>query len=296
MSFWDSNPPPDYTTGQGFNETAAGAGSAVPIGSGVTSMGVSSPEAQQAGPGGATGGGSYGNLSDPSAWMKLVQQGPGAVGDWLAQSNPQLAQLFQANPGLKDYYAQQIIKSPGANPTEQAGSAQYWTNKALQDPGISGSAGGPRGVSSSNPNGIPGLDPGFDFQAQQAAKAIQRSAASRGTLLTGGTLKGLADYIGGDLASSAYQGAFNRNYSLASLGENAAAGQGSNNTSYANNAANTITSGANAQGAAGIATGNIVSNAANNAATGYTLSKLFPNALNTQQISPYAPPSTGAYG
>ena len=237
-------------------------------------------------PTGGAAGGSYGNLSDPSAWMSLVQQGPQAVGNWLAQSNPQLAQLFQSNPGLKDYYAQQIIKSPGANPTEQAGSAQYWTNKALQDPGITGGGGGVGGAQGGgNASGIPGLDPGYAFQVGQAQQAIQRSAASKGTLLTGGTLKGLADYIGNDMASTAYQGAFNRNYSLASLGENAAVNQGNNNTSYTTNASNTITGGANVQGAAGIQQGNIANNAINNAAQTYTLSQLFPKSGFTSDPS-----------
>jgi hypothetical protein len=43
---------------------------------------------------------------------------------------------------LLNYYVGQIQKSPGANPTEQAGSAQYWMNKALQDPGVTGQSGG----------------------------------------------------------------------------------------------------------------------------------------------------------
>ncbi len=215
--------------------------------------------------GGSSTGQNFGNLSDPSQWMALVQQGPQAVGDWLAKSNPQLAQLFQQQPGLKDYYAQQIIKSPGANPTEQAGSAQYWTNKALQDPGITGGGGGVGGAQGGgSASGIPGLDPGYAFQVGQAQQAIQRSAASKGTLLTGGTLKGLADYIGNDMASTAYQNANTRAFQISSLGENAAVNQGNNNTGYATNAGNTITGGANAQGAAAIAQGNIANSSLSN--------------------------------
>jgi hypothetical protein len=79
----------------------------------------------------------YGNLQDPATWMNLVSQ-PDQLKAWLAGSNPALAQLFQNNPQLADYYVKQIQGSPGANPTEQAGSAQYWVDKALKDPNIPG--------------------------------------------------------------------------------------------------------------------------------------------------------------
>lgn len=83
----------------------------------------------------------FGNLSDPSTWMGLVGN-TDQLKSWLSSANPQLSQLFQGNPGLLDYYAGQIQKSPGANPTEQAGSAQYWIDKAMKDPGIAGGGGG----------------------------------------------------------------------------------------------------------------------------------------------------------
>lgn len=37
-------------------------------------------------------------------------------------------------------------------------------------------------------------DPGFQFQLQQGGQAVERSAASRGTLLTGGTMKRLTNF------------------------------------------------------------------------------------------------------
>lgn len=40
-------------------------------------------------------------------------------------------------------------------------------------------------------------DPSFTFQLEQGAKALQRSAAAKGTLLTGGTLKDLEGYAQG---------------------------------------------------------------------------------------------------
>lgn len=51
--------------------------------------------------------------------------------------------------------------------------------------------------------------PGFQFALQQAMNAVQHSAAARGTLLTGGTLKALQGYATG-LANQDYQNAFQR--------------------------------------------------------------------------------------
>lgn len=52
-------------------------------------------------------------------------------------------------------------------------------------------------------------DPGYAFRMSESMKALERSAAARGGLLSGATLKGTQRY-GQDLASQEYQNAFNR--------------------------------------------------------------------------------------
>jgi hypothetical protein len=52
-------------------------------------------------------------------------------------------------------------------------------------------------------------DPGYAFRMSEGMKGLERSAAARGGLLSGGTLKGIQRY-GQDLASQEYQNAFNR--------------------------------------------------------------------------------------
>ena len=52
-------------------------------------------------------------------------------------------------------------------------------------------------------------DPGYAFRMQEGMKALDRSAAARGGLLSGSTLKGAQRY-GQDLASQEYMNAFNR--------------------------------------------------------------------------------------
>lgn len=59
--------------------------------------------------------------------------------------------------------------------------------------------------------------PGYQFAFEQGQRAIQNSAASRGTLLTGGTLKAL-ERFGTGLADQTYDNAWRRYLSLADLG------------------------------------------------------------------------------
>jgi hypothetical protein len=52
-------------------------------------------------------------------------------------------------------------------------------------------------------------DPGYAFRLSEGMKALERSAAARGGLLSGQTLKGINRY-GQDMGSQEYQNAFNR--------------------------------------------------------------------------------------
>jgi hypothetical protein len=54
-------------------------------------------------------------------------------------------------------------------------------------------------------------DPGYGFRMSEGMKALENSAAARGGLLSGATLKGVSRF-GQDLASNEYQNAFNRYY------------------------------------------------------------------------------------
>jgi hypothetical protein len=52
-------------------------------------------------------------------------------------------------------------------------------------------------------------DPGYAFRMSEGMKGLERSAAARGGLLSGGTLKGIQRF-GQDLGSQEYMNAFNR--------------------------------------------------------------------------------------
>lgn len=100
-------------------------------------------------------------------------------------------------------------------------------------------------------------DPGYGFRMSEGMKALERSAAARGGLLSGGTLKATQRF-GQDLASQEYQNAFNRYQAeraaqLQPLQALAGVGQTAANTltgaagQYGQNAAEAIQSGAAAR-------------------------------------------------
>jgi hypothetical protein len=103
-------------------------------------------------------------------------------------------------------------------------------------------------------------DPGYAFRMAEGMKGLERSAAARGGLLSGATLKGIQRY-GQDLGSQEYQNAFDRYQlerqarlgplqSLAGLGQTSAQTLGGQAGQYGMNMANLAT-GAGAARAAG---------------------------------------------
>jgi hypothetical protein len=97
------------------------------------------------------------------------------------------------------------------------------------------------------------LDPSYQFRVNEGAKQLERRAASRGRLLSGGTDKALVRY-GQDMATQEYTNSVNRLLALAGLGQTSAA----TNANYATQAGN-------AQAAGTVAGTNAWTGAMNNA-------------------------------
>lgn len=119
-------------------------------------------------------------------------------------------------------------------------------------------------------------DPGYDFVKQEGINALDRSAASRGRLLSGGQDRAVTRYATG-LASNEYQNAFNRGLttynenlrrkqSLAGVGQNATNLVSQAGQNMASNVANGAINSAAQQGNALIAGGNAQANAINGVA------------------------------
>lgn len=106
-------------------------------------------------------------------------------------------------------------------------------------------------------------DPGYSFRMSEGLKGLERSAAARGGLLSGATLKGIQRY-GQELGSQEYQNAFNRYQtertarlaplqSLAGVGQNAANNLGVAGQQYGQNVGNALINQGYTAGNAGIA-------------------------------------------
>jgi hypothetical protein len=109
-------------------------------------------------------------------------------------------------------------------------------------------------------------DPGYAFRMAEANKAMERSAAAKGMLQSGGTLKALTRY-NQDAASQEYGNAYNRFNadrdrrfsrlsSLAGMGQAAVNNMSNINQNYHNNVSGNLTGLGNAQAGAAVAQAN----------------------------------------
>lgn len=140
-------------------------------------------------------------------------------------------------------------------------------------------------------------DPGYQFRLSEGLKAIERSAAAKGLLQSGGTLKGIEQY-GQNLASDEYQNAFGRYlterearmnpYSfLIGIGQGAAAGQASNIGATGANLAEIALAKGNAQAAGTMGAVNALSQGFGSAAN--TLSSYYMNEPYMNYLSSITP-------
>lgn len=155
-------------------------------------------------------------------------------------------------------------------------------------------------------------DPGYAFRLSEGMKALERSAAARGGLLSGATLKGVQRY-GQDLASQEYLNAFNRYQaerqarlgplqSLAGVGQTSAQALGAAGQTYAGNVGNLMGQAAQAR-ASGYVGG---ANALTGALGSYMNYSQGQNLLNqlrgpgqaapVSAATPMAPPGYEVYG
>lgn len=153
-------------------------------------------------------------------------------------------------------------------------------------------------------------DPGYAFRLAEGQKALDRSAAARGGLISGGALKAAGRY-GQDMASQEYMNAFNRYQternaqinplqSLAGVGQTATNQLGAAGQNYASNVGNAlINQGANA-GNAAMAGANAWNSALTGIGTAYgrspvSFSSLYGSRGNTYSGAGQVNPISGEY-
>jgi hypothetical protein len=133
-------------------------------------------------------------------------------------------------------------------------------------------------------------DPGYSFRMSEGMKGLERSAAARGGLLSGATLKGIQRF-GQDLGSQEYQNAFNRYQterqarlnplqSLAGVGQTTSQQLGAAGTQMAGNVGNLMTSGAAARASGYVGGANALTGALNTGLNYYQGQQML-NSLRT---------------
>jgi hypothetical protein len=145
-------------------------------------------------------------------------------------------------------------------------------------------------------------DPGYAFRLSEGQKLLDRSAAARGGLISGGALRAATRY-GQDMGSQEYTNAFNRYQTnrsnqlnplgaLGTLGQNAAANQGASMGTYGTNAGNLMMQGGQATAAGQLGVGNTLNNALGSMASSYQNQQNFTDYLNRYgNQSPVGQPS-----
>jgi hypothetical protein len=144
-----------------------------------------------------------------------------------------------------------------------------------------------------------GQDPGYQFRLSEGMKGLERSAAARGGLLSGGTLKGIQRY-GQDMASQEYQNAFNRYQaertgtlnpfqSMAGQGQSTANTLGTLGANYANQAGEAYQGAANARASGYVGQANAIGGTIGNLSNQYyqnqLMSRVFPQQRPTYGVT-----------
>lgn len=147
-------------------------------------------------------------------------------------------------------------------------------------------------------------DPGYAFRMQEGMKALERSAAARSKLLSGGMLKDAQRY-GQDLASQEYMNAFNRYQaernarlnplqSLAGIGQTATNQLGQAGQTMAGNVGQAMGAAAQARASGYVGGANALSQGLGTYLN-YQQGQNFLNALRPQQATAAAPITDYSY-
>jgi hypothetical protein len=148
-------------------------------------------------------------------------------------------------------------------------------------------------------------DPGYAFRLSEGQQALDRSAAARGGLISGGALKAATRY-GQDMGSQEYQNAFNRYQTnrsnqlqplgnLMASGQSAASNQGTAAGNYGTNAGQMYMASGQANAAGQLGMGNTINNALGTAASSYQNQMNFNDFLKRNQTPQSGPISMPGY-
>jgi hypothetical protein len=246
-----------------------------------------------------------------AGWVAAAVVGSAVVGGALSSSAANKASKRQAASADRaaDLQQEQFEKQIELQaPFREAGlSAQ---NKLLDYMGLSKGAGGKY----ARDFGMQDFqqDPGYAFRMAEGMKALDRTAAARGGLLSGAALRGATRY-GQEMGSQEYQNAFNRYQtnranqlhplqSLMGASQTATNAMGQAGQNYATNAGNAYMNAGNARASGYVGSANAW-NSALGGATNYLtqnqmMNQMFPQGGNAAAVggvgaTPYYSPVSG---
>jgi hypothetical protein len=197
----------------------------------------------------------------------------------------------------KQMYDEQVARN---QPFAQAGLTAQ--NRLMELLGLGGNAGAAGYGKYARDFGMQDFqaDPGYAFRVSEGQKALDRQAAARGGLISGGALKAAQRY-GQDMGSQEYTNAFNRYQtnranqlnplgSLMSSGQAAVNNQASAAGNYGAQGAAALQAAGQANAAGAMGVGNTWNNALGTMASSYQNQQNFNNWLNRSGGSSYQYP------
>lgn len=223
----------------------------------------------------------------------LIGGGAALLGGAMASSGAQGAAQTQSDAAnrsadlQKQMFDQQMALQ---EPYRQAGLTGQ--NRLMELMGLGGNTGAVGYGKYSRDFGMQDFqqDPGYAFRLSEGLKGLDRQAAARGGLISGGALKAATQY-GQDMGSQEYQNAFNRYQTnrtnqlqplgnLMASGQSAASNQGSAAGAYGSAGGNAIMQAGQSTAAGQLGVGNTMSNALNAGASAYGNQQNFSSMMN----------------
>lgn len=192
-------------------------------------------------------------------WMALAIGGSALLGASAAKSaaKTQAASADQATQLQREMFEKQLE-----------------LQRPFQEAGVNALAKMQKGVVSDY------MDPSYQFRLGEGMKALDRQAAARGGLISGGALKAAQRY-GQDYASQEFGNAYNRLAAMAGIGQTATGAMGNAAGNFGVNAGNNYMGAANARASGYVGGANALTGGLNQYLN-YTQSQNLLNALRPQ--------------
>jgi len=242
-------------------------------------------------------------------WGMTAMAGASLLGGYMSSQGQKQAADTQAAAADRTAALQKEmfdLQMKGQEPFRQAGLTGQ--NRLMELLGLGGNTGAAGYGKYGRDFGMSDFqaDPGYAFRLSEGQQALDRSAAARGGLISGGALKAATRY-GQDMGSQEYQNAFNRYQTnrsnqlqplgnLMSSGQAAASNQGTAAGNYGTNAGQAYMAGGQATAAGQLGVGNTINNMLGTAASSYQNQQNFNDFLkryqtpqNGQGADPYMP-------